>query len=426
MLTVALWLSRRNTKASPSYGSTGTTGCRSPSLTNFPASCVPPHTPHPRPSDRPTKSQFGIDEWKYLTTDQALEDFAVFAKGFTLPSASRIKLSSADALQPEKTPWVVIGASYPGVRAALLRVRNPEVVFASWSSSAPVQAQINMASYFQAVERALPRNCSSDWVAVTKYVDGVLMGTNSTEQLRVKRALYVARMSGPNGNTTLVQPLSDSDVLSIPSDQIAGVLMDPLINFQVGSSLTTIFGWYLSPSRGLVCKPSCRSATTWRRAIPGIVLHRKAFSSIRVSMSRSTRSWPPSPKSIMTPCSEVMVTTILLMLYAFFPSLAPHSPIEPGRFLQYSWTWQYCSEFGYYQVSDPNNPVNIESTYYTLAEQQTWCDQTFSNANPRQPNVTAVNKYGGWDMSPSNVFFSNGECEPLMINPPCGSPLKKY
>jgi hypothetical protein len=55
--------------------------------------------------------------------------------------------------------------------------------------------------------------------------------------------------------------------------------------------------------------------------------------------------------------------------------------------------------------------VNIETTYYTLAEQQAWCDRLFSNMNPSQPNVTAVNKYGGWDMSPSNVFFSNGECE---------------
>lgn len=90
-----------------------------------------------------------------------------------------------------------------------------------------------MASYYEAAERALPRNCSSDWVAVTKYVDGVLMGTNITDQIRVKRALYVARMSGPNGNTTLVQPLSDADIMSIASEDIVVVLTDPLINFQV-------------------------------------------------------------------------------------------------------------------------------------------------------------------------------------------------
>ena len=226
---------------------------------------------------------------KYLTTDQALEDFAVFAKGFTLPSASSIRPKSADALRPQNTPWIVIGASYPGVRAALLRVRNPEVVFASWASSAPVQAQIDMASYYEAVERALPRNCSSDWVAVTGYVDGVLMGSNTTEQIRVKRALYIARMSGPNGNTTLVQQISDSDVLSIPSDDIAEVLMDPLTDFQVSRGITAIPRWYLPYSRGLGYKLSCRSAIAWRPGISRIVPHRKVSILPRVSTLRSTR-----------------------------------------------------------------------------------------------------------------------------------------
>lgn len=174
-----------------------------------------------------------MNEWQYLTVDQALEDFVVFAQGFTLPSGSRIKLKSADALRPQKTPWIVVGASYPGVRAALLRIRNPEVTFASWASSAPVQSQINMASYYEAVERALPRNCSSDWVTVTKYVDGVLLGNDTAEQIVVKRALYVASLSGPGGNITLVQPLSDASIVAISSDDIVGVLSDPMITFQV-------------------------------------------------------------------------------------------------------------------------------------------------------------------------------------------------
>ena len=190
-----------------------------------------------RPSDLLTKTGFTLDEWKYLTIDQALEDFVVFAKGFTLPSGSQIKLQSADALQPQNTPWIVVGASYSGMRAAILRVRNPDVVFASWASSAPIQAQINMASYYEAAERALPRNCSSDWVAVTKYVDGILMGNNTTEQIRVKRALYVARASRPGGNTTLVQQLSDADILAMSSRDMAEVLMDPLIGFKVSGVL---------------------------------------------------------------------------------------------------------------------------------------------------------------------------------------------
>lgn len=264
-------------------------GNHSHSKTNFSASCVPSPALHLRPSNLFAKTNFTVDEWKYLTTDQALEDFTVFAKGFTLPSGSQINLQSADALQPQNTPWIVIGASYPGVRAALLRVRNPEVVFASWSSSAPIQAQIDMASYYEAAERALPRNCSSDWVTVTKYVDDVLMGSNTTEQTMVKRALYVARMSRPGGNTTLVQNLSDAEVLAIPSSDSASVLLDPLTDFQVSRDFTIILRRCSSRSRRTGYKLSYRSATTWRLAISRLTPYHKVSSLLRVPIPRSTR-----------------------------------------------------------------------------------------------------------------------------------------
>ena len=115
------------------------------------------------------------------------------------------------------------------------------------------------------------------------------MGTNITDQIRVKRALYVARMSGPNGNTTLVQPLSDSTILGIASEDIVAVLMDPLIDFQVSRGLAITLKWYSSRSRGLGWKLSCRSATVWRLAISGTDLHRKAFSLLGVSTLRLTR-----------------------------------------------------------------------------------------------------------------------------------------
>lgn len=214
---------------------------QSPSRMNFPALYVPPNL-RQKPAYLPTKNQFTVNQWQYLTVDQALEDFAVFAKGFTLPSGSRIKLQSVDALRPQNTPWVVVGASYPGVRAALLRIRSPEVVFASWASSAPVQSQINMASYYEAIERALPRNCSADWVVLTKYVDDVLMGNDTTEQIAIKRALYNASLSGPGGDTTLVKPLPDATIMAISPDDIVNILSYPVITFQVGKVLLLIQG----------------------------------------------------------------------------------------------------------------------------------------------------------------------------------------
>lgn len=175
------------------------------------------------------------DEWQYLTFDQALEDFVYFANNFTLPanSTASSKLSSPDAVKPSKTPWIFIGASYPGVRSAVLRVRNPEVIFASWASSAPVQAQVNMASYYEAAERSLPRNCSADWVAITKYVDDTLNGSNTTLITQVKSSLYIAHNTGPGNDTTNVGNVSPQVIANFDSETAAEVLMDPLDFFQV-------------------------------------------------------------------------------------------------------------------------------------------------------------------------------------------------
>ena len=265
------------------------------SRTDLTAPYVAPPIAHRRPSDLP-KVNFTYNEWQYLTVDQALEDFVVFAKGFTLPSDSRIKLESADALRPHKTPWVYLGTSYAGVRAALLRIRNPDVVFASWASSAPVQAQTSFTSYFEAVERALPRNCSADWVAVTKYVDDVLMGNNTAEQITVKRALHTAGMSRPDGNTTAAEPLSDSGVLALSSEDAADVLLHPLDQFQVSRSLTVALQWDLPRSSGLAYHMSARSATGWRLKTSQLIPHRKVLTFPREPTLRSTRLLLPSLK----------------------------------------------------------------------------------------------------------------------------------
>lgn len=141
----------------------------------------------------PSQENTTTEEWKFLTTEQSLEDVVFFANAFakagntSLGSESLVTdkftsgpndLNTSDPLtttdpltlplNPSTTPWIFLGGSYPGIRAALLRTRNPEVVFAAWASSAPVQAQVDMSSYYKAAERSLTRNCSSDWVGVTR------------------------------------------------------------------------------------------------------------------------------------------------------------------------------------------------------------------------------------------------------------------
>ena len=64
---------------------------------------------------------------------------------------------------------------------------------------------------------------------------------------------------------------------------------------------------------------------------------------------------------------------------------------------------------GFYQRGDPDNPLSIETSFRSLARFQQQCTETFPGAPPT-PQVQRVNRYGGWDMTPSNVLFTNGEC----------------
>ncbi|KAF8959573.1 peptidase S28 [Flammula alnicola] len=134
----------------------------------------------------PVNENTTADEWQLLTTEQALEDVVFFANSFA-HAGSRPLSNSSDTsdpllsfpVHPSKTPH----------SSALMRIRNPEIIFASWASSEPVEAQVDMSSYYRAAERSLTRNCSADWVAITKYVDNTLNRANKTAIVNLKSDL---------------------------------------------------------------------------------------------------------------------------------------------------------------------------------------------------------------------------------------------
>jgi hypothetical protein len=73
----------------------------------------------------------------------------------------------------DKSPWVLIGGSYPGALSAWTQQIDPGVFWAYHASSAVVEAIYDFYMYFDAVEQAIPRNCSSDVKKVVSYIDQV-------------------------------------------------------------------------------------------------------------------------------------------------------------------------------------------------------------------------------------------------------------
>jgi hypothetical protein len=124
----------------------------------------------------------GHNAYKYLNNEQALEDVVYFATHFQPPGHGRNTLTS------DSIPWVWIGGSYPGIRAAIIRQRNPDVFFASWSSSGPLKTQVDGSVYFNPIQQRLPTNCSSDIHAAVTYADKILLEGTPEEIALLKKS----------------------------------------------------------------------------------------------------------------------------------------------------------------------------------------------------------------------------------------------
>jgi hypothetical protein len=146
------------------------------------------------------------EDFRFLTTEQSLADVVGFAKQFSLKSRG-----INESLTPDATPWVFVGGSYPGMRAAFMRNMYPETIYASYASSAPVQASVDQSFYFEPVWRGMQAygfgNCSRAIQSATRYIDGVFEGRDkkAADDLKV---LFLGKGAEKNSAATFADALT--------------------------------------------------------------------------------------------------------------------------------------------------------------------------------------------------------------------------
>ena len=92
-------------------------------------------------------SDMSVDNMRYLTSEQALQDAAYFIEYLT------------ENLSLNNSKWIVFGGSYSGSLSAWFRAKYPHLVVGAIASSAPVQAVINFKEYLAVVSRSLGQKC---------------------------------------------------------------------------------------------------------------------------------------------------------------------------------------------------------------------------------------------------------------------------
>lgn len=116
---------------------------------------------------------------------------------------------------------------------------------------------------------------------------------------------------------------------------------------------------------------------------------------------------------------QVFYALLSTTLYLYQDNFGNDTPTSPKvnsspqpRYPLKSWTWQYCSEFGYLPVANISDPTNMISRLRNVTSMlQNHCKDVFPFA-PDLPDVDAILRYGGHNMAPSNTMSTDGERDP--------------
>ncbi|CAK4032559.1 related to serine protease [Lecanosticta acicola] len=321
--------------------------------------------------------------FRFLTTQQALADEAYFAQNIKFPG-----LDKYGDLTSKTTPYISYGGSYAGAFSAFLRLQYPDIFWGSISSSGVTKAIYNYPQYYEAIANSAPQDCVKAQQTLINVLDNIWMDKNDTAlPAEIKATFGFANLTW------------DSD--------FAGLLVDGIGNWQS-------LNWDPAVSSPEVYN-YCDNITSTEVLYPQTESKRANATDIVVGGGYENKT--------------SLVNQMLNMIGYFNLTQASQcsatqdecfgthnetyyglTSIEEASYK--SWPYQYCTEWGFIMTGDtPTGELPLVSRAYTNLEFGTViCRDAFGIYDP--PDVNAVNKYGGYDISYERLAIVDGEWDP--------------
>ncbi|KZV70719.1 hypothetical protein PENSPDRAFT_578945 [Peniophora sp. CONT] len=299
---------------------------------------------------------------KYLTIQQAIDDFAYFAQTATLPMAG------GDAVKPDQVPWIFVGGSYSGALTGFILDNKPDIFWAGYSSSGVVESIVDFWQYFEPIREGMPANCSADVAAVISHFDSIADDQDAFDALKAQF-----------GMADVVHP-----------DDATGALRNNLWDWQ---SLQV----YSGPGTQFY-----KFCDALEKDANGTVAPASGF-----GLDHALKAWSSYFNSTYLP-SLCGTQNRDDCLGSYNPNSTYYTDTEvdnAGR----SWTWIVCNEVGYFQDAAPADHVTLVSRLDQPSSDERQCEWMFPEAfsSPPVPDVEKTNAaYGGWDMKLPRVFFA--------------------
>lgn len=301
---------------------------------------------------------------RFLNSHQALADLAAF----------RTRMGTRWNVTEAK--WVAFGGSYPGNLAAWVRSKYPHLIHASIASSAPVRAKLNFEEYMEVVTNSIK--------SFTSNGDECLAAIASATRVIDKNMLF------PNGPTMLEKKFNTCYMLSAYSHDRQYLYQTLAGNFM------GITQYDESPNDHLNLEKACQIMTDKQYGLTAFDRYAN-LSSLFLKESESE-------------CLDASYDN-----YLHYLTQTDWESHREDAMRQ--WTWQTCTEFGYYQTTDfPTQPFgNHLGLRFSLNDCKKAFGLDFSEfskeAMQKRIGMTNV-EYGKDDIEVSRVIFVNGNKDP--------------
>jgi hypothetical protein len=123
---------------------------------------------------------------QYLTLDQSMQDIIYFAHNVQL------HFDEDGSTRPDKSPWIFSGGSYPGALATWIQRLYPGTFWAYHATSAVVQPIANYWQYYVPIDKAMPKNCSTDMKKAMARLDDMLKFSDDDRKDYIKSRFGLA------------------------------------------------------------------------------------------------------------------------------------------------------------------------------------------------------------------------------------------
>ncbi|KAH8664498.1 peptidase S28 [Xylariales sp. PMI_506] len=325
---------------------------------------------------------FTTENLRFLTTDQALADAAYFAQNVKYAGLEDVDLTS------NTTPYIAYGGSYAGAFTGILRKLYPDVYFGAISSSGVTEAIWDYWQYYEAARRFGPPACIETTQKVTNIVDNILIGHNGTKYVTALKKVF--GMSGITDDADFANALS------------GGISALQNYNWDPTQSSSEFWQYCNIVSNDTVLYPR------WESLRPSVekLIAIGGWANETEILTNRTLNYIGFVRGVFVESCEGDQNDC-------FGTNDPdfYAKTDIAQTWK-SWPYQYCTQWGFLSTGSgvPADQLPLISRTITIPYLAKVCVESFNITEPA--NVTAINKYGGWELSYPRLAQIDGEWDP--------------